>query len=627
MVLADKLRDMKQSLTAAMRMAGNPARNRDLGRLSSGCASTVYHEVLAPGEIAKDVVLRIREGRHVTAATTWAFAGLDPLQISGIAPIGTEHAVAARNLGLLIGAGKPDQLTGLVGDVYPGGWNDILPTLPVTTAVDEDGVPDELTPHSRNVIARRWDSVIRDFPDFAVRLLQAEAEELLGLAEPYEDEVSEVAEADGDTNQEGDIVEFDAGVSAVGNGPEIDLQDDGVDEHQLAMWEIFEAVPAAEPDDKAEQTGEAPRTSGADGVFDAENADIGLDFIDHADGEVGVAAYTEVDINGGEDRGAAQADVADGEHAGEPTRTGDRQPGESAAGAVPPSPPGTPAQLPPPDFEYLDKLLDEPILRRPLLFGHTLERDVVTGLVAAPAAGKTTYMMHVAVAVAANITWAGQRPSGPLRVIYANLEDNQNERRRRLKGIARHMGVTDRDALHRILVWCAGRMPLLAREEGKVVPTPMLERLRYAVRAHQADAVFIDPAVLASELDENSNPEMTGFVEGLKDLASECNCAIMIAHHTKKEAGNKISMDSARGASAFPASLRSMMMLVEAPPPAHSAGGNAVQAPKRVNLHWLKRNNGPLPEAPEVFERGSVSIENGDAENPPDEVGLLIPIG
>jgi hypothetical protein len=221
------------------------------------------------------------------------------------------------------------------------------------------------------------------------------------------------------------------------------------------------------------------------------------------------------------------------------------------------------------------------------------------------------------------------RPPGPLQVIYANLEDHLNERKRRLKGIARHMGVSDRTALHRILVWSAGRMPLLTKEEGKVVPTDMLDRLRETARAHRADVIFIDPAVLASELDENSNPEMTGFVESLKDLASECNCAIMIAHHTKKEAGNKISMDSARGASAFPASLRAMVMLIEAPPPAGPAGGNgnAVGAPKRVHLHWLKRNNGPLPEGPVVFERGSVSLDNGDAENPPDEVGVLNLIG
>ena len=121
---------------------------------------------------------------------------------------------------------------------------------------------------------------------------------------------------------------------------------------------------------------------------------------------------------------------------------------------------------------------------------------------------------------------------------------------------------------------------------------------------------------------------MTDFVEALKDLARDCDCAVLLAHHTKKEAADKPVMDSARGASALSASLRVMLMLTTPPAPSPKSGQPVPEGrPARVELHVVKSNNAKKGDRLAVFESASVKLDNAGDDEVADEVGVLTPVG
>jgi hypothetical protein len=91
------------------------------------------------------------------------------------------------------------------------------------------------------------------------------------------------------------------------------------------------------------------------------------------------------------------------------------------------------------------------------------------------------------------------------------------------------------------------------------------KRVVALANSHRADLVVIDTAASAFELqDENSNAEVTRRVlNPLKQLARECNCAVIFTHHMGKATETQTGEGAyrGRGASAFGALSRTIFTL------------------------------------------------------------------
>src|SRR5262245_12677583 len=97
------------------------------------------------------------------------------------------------------------------------------------------------------------------------------------------------------------------------------------------------------------------------------------------------------------------------------------------------------------------------------------------------AIGKSLLLMQLTGAVVLGKEWIGTLPEqGP--VLYFNCEEDDDEVRRRMEDVARHLGATRQDMFERGLRFLsfAGRDSILAQPDrnGILRPTPLFDRLR-----------------------------------------------------------------------------------------------------------------------------------------------------
>jgi hypothetical protein len=152
------------------------------------------------------------------------------------------------------------------------------------------------------------------------------------------------------------------------------------------------------------------------------------------------------------------------------------------------------AQQPPaaPDapLPYVDLALD--LVSRSWLVLERIPMLNVTMLGGEGAIGKSLLLMQLSGAVVLGKEWIGTLPEqGP--VLYMSCEEDDDEVRRRMEDVARHLGSTRQEMIERGLriLSFAGRDAVLAQPDraGVMRPTPVFERLR-------RDAVEMRPKLI-----------------------------------------------------------------------------------------------------------------------------------
>jgi AAA domain len=156
----------------------------------------------------------------------------------------------------------------------------------------------------------------------------------------------------------------------------------------------------------------------------------------------------------------------------------------------------------------------------------------------------------------------------PLRVLYWNAEDPQDENLRRGAAICQHYSITDEEIGGRLFLQ-SGREaePILAHSDrGSFRPAKdQFDELERLLSEDSIDVLILDPWVGFHRLPENDNGAMGSLCYALARLAERRNCAIELIHHTRKPGpGSKqteTSVDDGRGASAVLAAMRSARVL------------------------------------------------------------------
>lgn len=194
-----------------------------------------------------------------------------------------------------------------------------------------------------------------------------------------------------------------------------------------------------------------------------------------------------------------------------------------------------------------------------LLRGVYAREDVVliTGL---SGLGKTHLVMEIAMAHATGGEVLG-RTAAKARTLVIDPEMKSSGLARRLRQVSKHYGATA-DDLEMLQYFCTRVAPknlksidnfltLLEKSEDYECPDLLI-----------LDSISVITAV--EDLDENSNPDVTKFLTRVKQLAERHNCAVLMMHHSGKNAGMayRNSGTLARGAESWRAGSDNVFELI-----------------------------------------------------------------
>jgi hypothetical protein len=254
------------------------------------------------------------------------------------------------------------------------------------------------------------------------------------------------------------------------------------------------------------------------------------------------------------------------------------------------------------------------------LYGWHLLRGEVAGTAAMGGTGKSTLSIVEALAMASGRSLLGPFVPAPLRVVLINLEDTRNTMDKRIAAVMRQYGLTAADVGDRLIVIAKGEVKIKIakqRRSGDVERNEQdIAALIRLVTEHHADVLSIDSFIRTHRVNENDNSAIQEVVECFEDIAVEAQCAVHLWHHTRKSGGEKVTIESARGAIAFIDACRSARILETMSAKEHEqlSGIEPGMLPPGYYFRAFngKRNFAPPANQSDWFKIESLVLANGD---------------
>lgn len=216
----------------------------------------------------------------------------------------------------------------------------------------------------------------------------------------------------------------------------------------------------------------------------------------------------------------------------------------------------------------------ENIPPRAWLFGDIVARKYVTMIAASPGAGKSVFTMQAALCAVAGKPFGPHMPhEKQIHAWVYNNEEGEEELRRRVAAMLLHEGIDKANISGRFFLNSGESHSIcIARKniDGGVVHTPDYEQLKAQILDNKIDLLIVDPFAETHDLNENSNDEIKTVAGMYRRIAIECNCAVLLVHHTRKGSGSgdksseqNSNADSARGGGAQIGVVRRMFTLAK----------------------------------------------------------------
>lgn len=264
---------------------------------------------------------------------------------------------------------------------------------------------------------------------------------------------------------------------------------------------------------------------------------------------------------------------------------------------------------------------------RPWVYGRWLLRNTITAVVAPGGVGKSSLMASTVLALATGRELLGKTVwGGPKRVWYWNLEDDGDELARQIQAAAYQHVVRAADCLDRLYVDSgldgAGLCVASEAEDGWI-RRPVVEALVEELLARAIDVLIVDPFVSSHAVPENDNGAIDAVAKEWARVAKRADCAIVLVHHSKKMAGQKVTAEASRGASALTNAARIVLALNRMEPDEATRFGVESDEERRryFNVQDDKHNRAPAENA-EWYRMASVDLGNGNGE-PGDNIGVV----
>lgn len=202
---------------------------------------------------------------------------------------------------------------------------------------------------------------------------------------------------------------------------------------------------------------------------------------------------------------------------------------------------------------------------RPFLYGGKhYARKYIGASIGSGGRLKTSHGLFEAIEMTSgrDLTTGVERSDGPLRVLFLNAEEDQDELDRRLAAICLRYNISEPDLGGRLFIKSARDDPLRFATMVRGTATlneQALAELGNFIKSKQIDIFMLDPWVSFHAVRESENTDMDLVIkQGLGRIANETNSAGEIFHHPgKPKPGQDTTVEDARGASAIILAARS----------------------------------------------------------------------
>jgi hypothetical protein len=245
--------------------------------------------------------------------------------------------------------------------------------------------------------------------------------------------------------------------------------------------------------------------------------------------------------------------------------TYDPETGEIISDAIgAPGTPGTPGTAKPAIWIDAEEWTEDAIPKRPWLAPGYLMRGAVSALSGQGSGGKSSLVVCWTIALATGQAVGEFRPTGAMRVVNYNVEDDELEQRRRYSAALRASGRTPADVAGQVIRCGPESIGTLFErhpDTGHITPTAAMEALEALCRESGADVLVCDPLAELHNAEENDNTAMRAVVAAFRGLAKRLNIAVLLLHHDRKGNNAPGDMDRLRGASAITGAVRVLLTL------------------------------------------------------------------
>jgi hypothetical protein len=255
------------------------------------------------------------------------------------------------------------------------------------------------------------------------------------------------------------------------------------------------------------------------------------------------------------------------------------------------------------------------IPKRPWLAPGYLLRGAVSALSGQGSGGKSSLVVAWTIALATGEEIGEFRPTKPVVVVNYNVEDDQQEQRRRYSAALRLAGRKPADIAGKV-IRCGpttiGTLFERHADTGRIVPTAALEALERLLMETQAGVLFCDPLAELHNCEENDNTAMRAVIAAFRGMAQRLGIAILILHHDRKGASAPGDMDRMRGASAITGAVRVMLTLTPmSPEEANKFGVEPELRRRHFRIDGAKSNYALAQEA-EWWKLTGIPLANGE---------------
>lgn len=264
--------------------------------------------------------------------------------------------------------------------------------------------------------------------------------------------------------------------------------------------------------------------------------------------------------------------------------------------------------------------------RRPWVFGRWLLRQTVSAIVSPGGVGKSSFVASMLLSLASGREdILGKTVWGGLKTVwYWNLEDTLPELEMQFTAASMFHRVTKEACGHRVFLDSGpeGSALCIAVEDrdGFKIAVPVVEGLIAELKARQVDVLVIDPFVSSHAVSENDNGAIDAVAKVWARIAKEANCAIVLVHHTKKLAGEKVTAEASRGAVALIAAARITLVLNRMDREEATRFGIA-EDKERLRLFNVRDDKANRAPAEDALWFRMASQDIGNAAGPDDPYG------
>lgn len=259
---------------------------------------------------------------------------------------------------------------------------------------------------------------------------------------------------------------------------------------------------------------------------------------------------------------------------------------------------------------------EKDIPTRPWIAQGYIMRGAVTVLSGPGSAGKSSLVVAWAAALALGQPFHRFPSTGFYRVCTYNVEDDENEQKRRFSAIFRQFDRAPGDTENRLAILGPKKVGTLlstARDGGILVNTPVMDKLEEYILAFKPDVLILDPFVELHAAEENDNTAIRGVMARFRTMAADHNMGVVILHHSRKGLASPGDPDSMRGASAIVGAARIALTInVMTEDEAKTFGLAADTRRDYFRVDGAKSNYARIEDA-EWFERLVYHLDNGDS--------------